>query len=105
MAPTLTIHKRQRLGKDLGKVFVCNPKDFLCISYEIRQTYAVCLILLFIRLVTLRYTPWRRLAYLRSSELANKRGGLFAKIGTIDNLCWAKRKIFLLANRIISDCE
>ena len=32
-------------------------------------------------------------------------GGSFAKIGTIDYLCWAKRKMFLLANRIISDCE
>ena len=42
---------------------------------------------------------------LNTSILANKMGGLFAKIGTIDYLCWAKRKMFLLANRIISDYE
>ena len=42
---------------------------------------------------------------LRTSALANKMAGSFAKIGTIDYLCWTKRKIFLLANRIISDCE
>ena len=42
---------------------------------------------------------------LRASALANKMGGSFAKIGTIDYLCWAKRKMFLLANRNISDRE
>ena len=42
---------------------------------------------------------------LNTSILANKTGGSFAKIGTIDYLCWAKSKMFLLANRIISDCE
>ena len=40
-----------------------------------------------------------------ASTLANKMGGSFAKIGTIDYLCLAKRKMFLLANRNISDCE
>mgnify|MGYP003295621834 CR=1 FL=1 len=45
------------LGKVLGKVFACNFRDFLCVRYEIRQTYAVCLILLFMRRVTLQYTP------------------------------------------------
>ena len=47
------------LGKDLGKVFACNSRDFLNVRYEIRQTYAACLILPFMRRVTLRYTPWR----------------------------------------------
>ena len=42
---------------------------------------------------------------LNTSILANNSGGSFAKIGTIDYLCWTKRKMFLLANRIISDCE
>ena len=42
---------------------------------------------------------------LKASILANKSGGSFAKIGTIDYLCWAKRKMFLLANRNISDRE
>ena len=42
---------------------------------------------------------------LRASALANKMGGSFAKIGTIDYLCWAKRKMFPLANRNISDRE
>ena len=42
---------------------------------------------------------------LKTSALVNKMGGSFAKIGTIDYLCWAKRKMFLLANRNISDCE
>ena len=36
-------------NKDLGKVFAHNSHDFLCVRYEIRQTYAVCLILLFIQ--------------------------------------------------------
>ena len=31
------------------KVFAHNSHDFLCVRYEIRQTYAVCLILLFIQ--------------------------------------------------------
>ena len=42
---------------------------------------------------------------LNTSILANKMGGSFAKIGTIDYLCWVKRKMFLLANRNVSDCE
>ena len=42
---------------------------------------------------------------LNTSILANKMGGSFAKIGTIDYLCWAKRKMFLLANGNISDRE
>ena len=42
---------------------------------------------------------------LNTSILANKLEGLFAKIGTIDYLCWAKRKMFLLANRNISHRE
>ena len=42
---------------------------------------------------------------LNASALVNKMGGSFAKIGTIDYLCWAKRKIFLLANRNISHRE
>ncbi len=42
---------------------------------------------------------------LRTSELANKMGGSFAKNGTIDYLCWAKRKIFLLASRNVSNCK
>ena len=42
---------------------------------------------------------------LNASALVNKMGGSFAKIGTIDYLCWAKRKMFLLANRNISDRE
>mgnify|MGYP003457855699 FL=1 len=42
---------------------------------------------------------------LRASALVNKMGGSFAKIGTIDYLCWAKRKMFLLANRNISNRE
>ena len=42
---------------------------------------------------------------LNTSILANKPGGSFAKIGTIDYLCWAMRKIFLLANRDISHRE
>ena len=42
---------------------------------------------------------------LNTSALVNKLGGSFAKIGTIDYLCWAKRKMFLLANRNISDRE
>ena len=37
------------LGKYLGKVFAHNSHDFLCVRYEIRQTYAVCLTLLFIQ--------------------------------------------------------
>ena len=37
--------------------------------------------------------------------LVNKLGGSFAKIGTMDYLCWAKRKMFLLANRNVSDRE
>ena len=57
--PMPTIHKRQRLGKDLGKVFACNSHDYQHIAYKIRQTYAVYLISLFMRRVTLRYTPWR----------------------------------------------
>ena len=42
---------------------------------------------------------------LNTSILANKIGGSFAKIGTIDYLCWTKKKMFLLANRNISDRE
>ena len=42
---------------------------------------------------------------LNTSILANKMGGSFAKNGTIDYLCLAKRKMFLLANRIISHRE
>ena len=42
---------------------------------------------------------------LNASALANKMGGSFAKIGTIDYLCWAKRKIFLLASRNVSNCK
>ena len=42
---------------------------------------------------------------LRTSTLANKMGGSFAKIGTIDYLCWAKRKMFLLASRNVSNCK
>ena len=42
---------------------------------------------------------------LNASALANKIRGSFAKNGTIDYLCWAKRKIFLLANRNISHRE
>ena len=42
---------------------------------------------------------------LRASALANKMGGSFAKIGTIDYLCWAKRKMFLLASRNVSNCK
>ena len=57
------------------------------------------------RRVTLRYTPQRRLAYLRSSVLANKMDGSFAKIGTIDYHYWAKRKIFLPASRNHSTCK
>ena len=57
------------------------------------------------RRATLRYTPWRRLAYLISSVLANKMDGSFAKIGTIDYHYWAKRKTFLLASRNVSDCK
>ena len=45
------------LGKPLGKVFAHNSHDFLRVRYEIRQTYAVCLILLFMRRATLQYTP------------------------------------------------
>lgn len=96
---------RQDLRKSLGKSLACNSRDFLRVRYEIRQTYAVCLILLFMRRVTLRYPPWRRLAYLRSSVLANKMDGSFAKIGTIDYHYWAKRKTFLLANRNHSICK
>ena len=40
------------LGKDLGKVCACNSHDYQRVRYEIRQTYAVCLILSFMRLVT-----------------------------------------------------
>ena len=36
---------------------------------------------------------------LNASVLVNKMGGSFAKIGTRDYLCRAKRKMFLLANR------
>jgi hypothetical protein len=57
------------------------------------------------RRVTLRYTPWRRLAYLRSYALANEMDGSFAKIGTIDYHYWAKRKMFLAASRNVSDCK
>ena len=42
---------------------------------------------------------------LRTSALANKIRGSFAKIGTIDYLCWAKRKTFLLASRNVSNCK
>ena len=47
-------------NKDLGKVFAHNSHDFLRVKYKIRQTYAVCLIFVFMRRVTLWYTPWRR---------------------------------------------
>jgi len=40
---------------------------------------------------------------LNASALVNNLGGSFAKIGTIDYLCWAKRKMFLFANRNVSD--
>ena len=42
-------NENKDLGKYLGKVFAHNSHDFLCVRYEIRQTYAVCLILLFIQ--------------------------------------------------------
>ena len=42
---------------------------------------------------------------LNASALVNKLGGSFAKIGTIDYLCWAKRKMFLLASRNPSGCR
>ena len=42
---------------------------------------------------------------LNASALANKLGGSFAKIGTIDYLCLAKRKMFLLASRNVSNCK
>ena len=42
---------------------------------------------------------------LNTSILANKMGGSFAKNGTIDYLCWAKRKVFLSASRNVSDCK
>jgi hypothetical protein len=42
---------------------------------------------------------------LNTSALVNKMGGSFAKNGTIDYLCWAKRKMFLLANRNVSHRE
>ena len=42
---------------------------------------------------------------LNTSILANKSGGSFAKIGTIDYLCWAKKKLFLSASRNVSDCK
>ena len=42
---------------------------------------------------------------LNASALANKMGGSFAKNGTIDYLCWAKRKMFLLASRNVSNCK
>ncbi len=48
--PEIWYTQNKDLGKYLGKVFAHNSHDFLCIRYEIRQTYAVCLILLFIRL-------------------------------------------------------
>jgi hypothetical protein len=51
--PYLSVVTTGRYGnthnKDLGKVFAHNSHDFLCVRYEIRQTYAVCLILLFIQ--------------------------------------------------------
>ena len=42
-------NENKDLGKYLGKIFAHNSHDFLCVRYEIRQTYAVCLILLFIQ--------------------------------------------------------
>ena len=42
---------------------------------------------------------------LNASALANKIRGSFAKNGTIDYLCWAKRKMFLLASRNVSNCK
>ena len=42
---------------------------------------------------------------LNTSILANKLEGSFAKIGTIDYLCWAKRNLFLSASRNVSDCK
>jgi hypothetical protein len=42
---------------------------------------------------------------LNTSTLANKMEGSFAKIGTIDYHYWAKRKMFLLANRNVSHRE
>ena len=42
---------------------------------------------------------------LNASALANKIRGSFAKNGTIDYLCWAKKKMFLLASRNVSDRE
>ena len=42
---------------------------------------------------------------LNTSALVNKMGGSFAKIGTIDYLCWIKIKMFLLANRNVSHRE
>ncbi len=42
---------------------------------------------------------------LNASALVNKMGGSFAKNGTIDYLCWAKRKMFLLASRNVSNCK
>ncbi len=42
---------------------------------------------------------------LNASALANKIRGSFAKNGTIDYLCWAKRKTFLLASRNVSICK
>ena len=42
---------------------------------------------------------------LNTSILANKLEGLFAKIGTIDYLCLAKRNLFLSASRNASGCK
>ena len=42
---------------------------------------------------------------LNASALVNNLGGSFAKNGTIDYLCWAKRKMFLLASRNVSNCK
>jgi ribosomal protein S1 len=42
---------------------------------------------------------------LKTSILANEKGGSFAKIGTIDCLCWAKIKMFLPASRKHSTCK
>ena len=59
MRKCTNMYQRQRfiIGKDLGKVFARNSHDYQPIAYKIRQTYAVYLISLFMRRVTLRYPP------------------------------------------------